>query len=103
MIVLMGQSYWALVAQALHAYLNYVQRRCLSTAGVVANPCGPMVNLMSGMSLGTRRHEDQGHIVGIDVKLLYRRVLCLIRFCYRFWTPNTSCLIKYSDVNKNLL
>jgi hypothetical protein len=52
---------------------NYMQSRCLSTTGVVASSCGPTVNPWIWMSLGTRGCEDQGHIVVLDVKPLYRQ------------------------------
>jgi hypothetical protein len=54
---------------------NCVQRRCLSTAGVVASLCFPTVNPRSGMSPGTWDHEDQCHIIELDVKPLYHRVV----------------------------
>jgi hypothetical protein len=54
--------------------LNCVQRRCLSFAGVMASLCGPMGNPWIGMSLQARHREDQGHIIGLDVKPLYHRV-----------------------------
>jgi hypothetical protein len=51
-----------------------VQRRYLSSVGVVASLCGPTVSPRIGMSLGARHREDQGHILGLDVKPLYHRV-----------------------------
>jgi hypothetical protein len=47
----------------------------VSTAGVVVSLCGPTMNLRSEMSPGSRRCEDQGHIVELDVKPLYRQVI----------------------------
>jgi hypothetical protein len=43
--------------------------------GVVTSLYGPTVNLRSGMSPGTRRREDQGHIIGLNVKALYHQVV----------------------------
>jgi hypothetical protein len=40
----------------------------------VASSCGPAVNPRIGMSLGARRREDQGHILGLDVEPLYHQV-----------------------------
>jgi hypothetical protein len=42
--------------------------------GVVISSCGPTVNLRIGMSLDVQRCEDQGHILGLDVKPLYCQV-----------------------------
>jgi hypothetical protein len=49
-----------------------VQKRCLSTVGAVESSCGPAVNPRTMRSSGAQRREDQGHIVGLDVKPLYR-------------------------------
>jgi hypothetical protein len=49
--------------------------RCLSTVGDVASSCGTAVNPRIWRSPGTRRREDQGHIVGLDVKRLYRQII----------------------------
>jgi hypothetical protein len=56
-----------------------VQMRCPSTAGVVADLCGPTVNPRIGTSPGTRRREDQGHVVGLDVWPLHRRAFVVIQ------------------------
>jgi hypothetical protein len=45
----------------------------MSTTGVVVSSCGPIVNLRIWMSLGTQRRENQGPIVGLDVKPLYHQ------------------------------
>jgi hypothetical protein len=52
-----------------------VQRKCPSFTDVVASSCDPMVNPWIEMSLGARCHEDQGHILGLDVEPLYSRVV----------------------------
>jgi hypothetical protein len=41
----------------------------------VASLCGPAVNPKIWWLTGTQRRKDQGHIIGLDVKPLYHRVV----------------------------
>jgi hypothetical protein len=74
---LTGQSYKALVAQALLA--NYIcVQRCLSTVVAVANLCGPMVTcLKTGKSAESQCFEELSRTPHHKARCgtLYRRVL----------------------------
>jgi hypothetical protein len=58
MATLMGQSYLALVAQALLVYFICVQR-CQGFVTAVASGCGPVTSPMSGRRLGSLPREQQ--------------------------------------------
>jgi hypothetical protein len=75
--ILMGQSYGALVAQALLVDYICVQRR-LSIVVAVANLCGPMMTrLMTGKSAGSPSFEELSRTSHHRARCgpLYHRVL----------------------------
>jgi hypothetical protein len=54
----MGQSCWALVAQALLVFFNYVQR-CQRIMDAAAVECGPMASPRIKRRHGSPPHEEQ--------------------------------------------